>query len=255
MKKLNKHILEAINRGIRLALDDYEEQEVNEPIVPKKDIIKNSNTTKELIDLYNQFVDLGLPSGTLWAKFNLGCNFDKLNLDPKHTKPEDWYGNYYAWGEINPNKKEYNGLNYKFSELYLKYNEDDKLTELIHEDDAAYQSDNRMKMPTKEQFEELLKYTTQKCVTNYKGVKGLNGRVYTSIMNYNNIFIPCSGYNTVSPKDVGINAFLWTSTLFVNNDNSECAYYYFLAKSKVGGDAIGKGGRHVGRVIRPVLNR
>jgi len=54
------------------------------------------------LDIYNNFIDLGLPSGTLWCKYNLGCNWDKLNTDPQHTKPEDWHGDYYAWGEINP---------------------------------------------------------------------------------------------------------------------------------------------------------
>ena len=42
-----------------------------------------------------EYVDLGLPSGTLWATCNVGAN-----------KPED-YGNYYAWGETGT-KNTYN---------------------------------------------------------------------------------------------------------------------------------------------------
>jgi hypothetical protein len=39
-------------------------------------------------------VDLGLPSGTLWCKYNLG-------VDPKYlANPINWFGDYYAWGEI-----------------------------------------------------------------------------------------------------------------------------------------------------------
>ncbi len=38
-----------------------------------------------------EMVDLGLPSGTLWAKYNLGV--DDPTVDP--------YGNYYAWGETS----------------------------------------------------------------------------------------------------------------------------------------------------------
>jgi hypothetical protein len=39
-------------------------------------------------------VDLGLPSGILWAKYNLGVDIESLECN------EDWYGNYFAWGEI-----------------------------------------------------------------------------------------------------------------------------------------------------------
>jgi hypothetical protein len=39
-------------------------------------------------------VDLGLPSGTLWCKYNLG-------VDPNYlANPINWFGDYYAWGEI-----------------------------------------------------------------------------------------------------------------------------------------------------------
>ena len=30
------------------------------------------------------------------------------------TGEEDWYGDYYAWGELDPNKKKYDWDNYKF---------------------------------------------------------------------------------------------------------------------------------------------
>ena len=52
-------------------------------------------------------VDLGLPSKTKWCKYNLGVNINKLN------KSEDWYGDYYAWGEINK-KHVYSLDTYKF---------------------------------------------------------------------------------------------------------------------------------------------
>ena len=38
----------------------------------------------------HEYVDLGLPSGTLWATCNVGA-----------SKPEE-YGNYFAWGETEP---------------------------------------------------------------------------------------------------------------------------------------------------------
>ena len=48
----------------------------------------------------HECVDLGLPSGTLWATCNIGAD-----------SPYD-YGDYYAWGETNP-KTNFFDLTYK----------------------------------------------------------------------------------------------------------------------------------------------
>jgi hypothetical protein len=45
-------------------------------------------------------IDLGLPSGTKWFKYNFGVDYKKLDKMPKDSIPEDWFGDYYAWGEI-----------------------------------------------------------------------------------------------------------------------------------------------------------
>ena len=93
--------------------------------------------------LRDEVVDLGLPSKTLWCKYNLGVNPNQL------TNPKDWYGDYYAWGELDPNKKKYDWDNYKFGNEYnlTKYCNNskfglngfvDNLTYLQPEDDAAY---------------------------------------------------------------------------------------------------------------------
>jgi hypothetical protein len=68
--------------------------------------------------LKKETVDLGLPSRTLWCKYNLGVDPNQL------IKPEDWYGKYYAWGELEGNKINKNGEiyfqwdNYKFGNEY-----------------------------------------------------------------------------------------------------------------------------------------
>lgn len=85
-----------------------------------------------------KYVDLGLPSGTLWASYNIGA-----------TKPEE-FGDYFAWGETN-SKEMYDYGTYKLSvgedlnlDHLIKYNNDsyygkiDTLTTLLPEDDAAY---------------------------------------------------------------------------------------------------------------------
>ena len=69
-----KQILEAVNRGIQLALDDFDDEEQVQNIKSKQ--VQNRDYTKEYLDLMNEVVDLGLPSGTLWCKYN-------LDVDPK----------------------------------------------------------------------------------------------------------------------------------------------------------------------------
>jgi len=77
---------------------------------------------------------LGLPSGTLWCKYNLGVNPKYLN-NPDHL--ENWIGDYYAWGELEPNKSCFINDTYKFgyiktnsikADIDIKYNDDDNLT-------------------------------------------------------------------------------------------------------------------------------
>lgn len=104
----------------------------------------------------NNCVDLGLASGVLWAKCNIGT-----------TEPTQ-LGNYYAWGELSPNKKEYYSTNYKYFDKYgvIKYNEKDGKTVLELEDDAA--RDNLgagYRIPTKADWEELLEDCKWEAVT------------------------------------------------------------------------------------------
>ena len=102
-------------------------------------------------------VDLGLPSGLLWAKSNMGTT------DPKEI------GDYYAWGETST-KKKYYGTNYKHytgSDLDLKkYNEKDRKTVLELEDDAANANLGvGYRIPTQEDWQELLDNCKWEAVT------------------------------------------------------------------------------------------
>jgi len=65
------------------------------------------------LDFIEDVIDLGLPSGTCWFKYNFGVNYKKLDKTPEDSIPEDWFGDYYAWGELEP-KDEYTRDNYKF---------------------------------------------------------------------------------------------------------------------------------------------
>ena len=259
MKNYNK-ILEAINRGINLALDDFDDEEQVQNIKSKQ--ILNRDYTKEYLDLLrDEVVDLGLPSGTLWCKYNLDVNQNQL------SKVEDWYGSYYAWGELEPNKKEYDWNNYKFihTDGLSKYNKKDNLTELLPEDDAAYQNKKfynfKFHIPTEEQCKELIKYTNNYWVRNYDlnknihnpeddgGILGLNGRVFEG-KNGNQMFIPAAGScDKTHIQGIGTYCYLWSSSLnlvFYNN-----AYHL-----NFNSDNIGKyiSNRYFGNNIRPVIN-
>ena len=114
-------------------------------------------TTTEVKD----YVDLGLPSGLMWRKYNLGAN------------SEYEAGNYYAWAETSP-KQEYNWDTYKYCVQingiglysYTKYNKTDKLTVLQPEDDAATANlGNNYRTPTVKEWEELLAECTWEVAT------------------------------------------------------------------------------------------
>ena len=104
MKNYNK-ILEAINRGIKFALDDYEDHEDIQGQVNSK--VKYKGGTKEWINLMENVVDLGLPSGNLWCKYNIGVNTNQL------SSLTNWVGTYFSWGEIT-GKDEYSWKEYNF---------------------------------------------------------------------------------------------------------------------------------------------
>ena len=157
------------------------------------------------------YVDLGLPSGSLWAASNLGAD-----------NPEE-VGNYYAWGETAP-KEMYDWKQYKYSKfdegefLMTKYCTNsncgyngfvDSLTVLEPIDDAATANWGvGWRMPTREEWSELLSSTTN-MVTERNGV---SGRLLTGA-NGNSLFLPNTGFyleDEVVCPNLGI---YWSSTL------------------------------------------
>lgn len=138
------------------------------------------------------YVDLGLPSGNLWATCNLGA-----------STPEQ-YGDYYAWGEVEP-KQKYTSLNHKWykegapSQGYTKYNNEDGKLTLEDEDDAVIQKlGNGWRTPTLADFREL---TNQKLTTIKKTtLNGVAGYQITSKKNGKSIFIPFAGFKRDKPQ-------------------------------------------------------
>lgn len=263
MKNYNK-ILEVVNKGIQLALDDFDNEEQIQNIKSKQ--VYNRDYTKECLDFMKDVIDLGLPSGTRWFKYNLGVDYKKLDSKPKKSIPEDWYGNYYAWGELEP-KKLYTRDNYKFyiqdqwdGYLLLKYsNEDlhsfnykaDNLLQLQPTDDASYMRFNnpaniKFHIPTKAQFKELIEYTTKKLEHDYNGVTGLYGLTFISKINRKSIFFPGAGYYDGKSLDDKNLVTLWTSTLSGSPHNA----LDFCGNSST---PFSSNTRHCGYPVRPVV--
>lgn len=135
------------------------------------------------------YVDLGLPSGTLWATMNVGAN-----------SPEE-YGDYFAWGETTPKdwydwstyqwcEGNYNTLTKYCTNSSYGYNgfTDGKI-ELDLEDDAAYVNwSPDWRMPSQEQIQELY----NNCFSEWTTLNGVNGRLFTG-PNGASMFMPAAG--------------------------------------------------------------
>lgn len=201
----------------------------------------SSDDSEENINNH-QFVDLGLPSGTLWATCNIGAN-----------SPEE-YGDYFAWGETSgyfAGKTYFDYYNYKWADSsynhfrMTKYNSADK-NALDLEDDAAYVNwGANWRMPTYDQFKELIdrRFTSYQWTT-LNGVRGLK---IVSRSNDNYIFLPAAGQDV--SFDNGIYGFYWCTEC--NRSGTE-AYSLNFTYDDVRLDFDYKCDRWDGRSIRPV---
>ena len=201
------------------------------------------------MDIKNSIVDgyvnLGLPSGTLWAACNVGA-----------TNPED-YGDYFAWGETkgyNAGKTSFDRSTYKWCKdgddyaitkycTEKRYNHDgitDNKTELEPEDDAAYVNCGpEWRMP-RELFND--NYTTTKG-TKLNGVYGFK---ITSKTNGNSIFLPAAGYRHAGSFFHENEGFYWSRTLYYL---PHCAWRMKIYNT---GMEFEDSGRSWGGSVRPV---
>ena len=234
MKNYNK-ILDAVNKGIQLALDDFDDEEQVQNIKSKQ--VQNRDYTFEEI---NHFVDLGLPSGTLWNAYNLGVDPNQLD----HYQYWNWNGGYYQWGESEPafNQLTDNEINKNKFVAAIKqkyrydYNTGKKgFYNIQPEDDPVtiYYKSEKYHIPSQEQFEELKNNTTKRFVKDYKNIQWLDGLLLTG-KNGKEIFFPLNGFidNIGHRLYFGKAIYCWT-----NNK----AYYYYAwhdAKGNVQDDGM-----------------
>ncbi|MBR5171078.1 MAG: hypothetical protein IKW85_10995 [Muribaculaceae bacterium] len=158
-----------------------------------------------------EWVDLGLPSGTLWATRNIGAN-----------TPEE-SGDFFAWGETEP-KEAYYMSNYKWydydNELFTKYCTDSEYgmvddKELEPRDDAAWANwGPSWRMPSLEQLQEL----REKCSWEWIERNGTSGYLVTG-PNGSTIFLPAAGEASF-PNAEG-EGYYWSRTLGPLSDPSK----------------------------------
>ena len=198
----------------------------------------------------HEYVDLGLPSGTLWATCNVGAN-----------SPEE-YGDYFAWGETKP-KESYRHESYQYDKdrpfTSTKYCADSKfgyngftddLTELLPEDDAATANwGSGWQMPSMAQTEEL--YNSSYTRTEWTTQNGVNGRKITSEKNGNSIFLPAAGWcQNASHRSAGLIGDYWSRSLDTSYGGSgydACSLSFDTDDIQWDQDA-----RYFGQSVRPV---
>ena len=196
-------------------------------------------------------VDLGLPSGTLWATCNVGA-----------SSPQD-IGLYFAWGETEGHGNDlsdgylFDWNNYKWAEVldeesyFTKYCVDgsrgldgfsDNKYFLDPEDDAATVLwGDQWRTPSSSQFKEL----RENCNWEQEEVHGVPGYRVTG-PNGNSIFLPVTGWRIDDRLNEG--GSYWARNAKADGDGGACQ----LAWDDWGWYEYG--GRCNGQCVRPVVN-
>lgn len=205
-----------------------------------------SYVTAREIDEAHEYVDLGLPSGTLWATMNVGAN-----------SPEE-FGEFYSFGEVVSNKDGktlFNWSTYKWcngrANNLTKYCPVDSLGAvdgkklLDLQDDAAYVNwGPHWRMPNYHQLQELVNSCawSESEMNGVPGfeVKGPNGKT---------MFLPSSGwYNGKNHDGVGKGGDYWGANVSGSDAKNGWGFWFYNGKY---GYAI-RFPRYFGRAVRPV---
>ena len=197
------------------------------------------------------YVDLGLPSGTLWATMNVGA-----------SKASD-AGLYFQWGDTvgytaaqvgtGEGKKKFasNWSDYKWGKHpnYTKYTVAGATLDL--EDDAAHvHMGGEWHMPTPDQISELT--NTANTTSTWETQDGVNGRLFTSKKDgTKSIFIPAAGYAwDGSVQGSGDDGGVWSSML-----NTDVVSYGQSLGFSSGDVYLGSGSRCSGLSVRGVVGQ
>ena len=169
-----------------------------------------------------EYVDLGLPSDTMWATCNVGA-----------TELED-PGLLFQFGRVNGYK--YGDTNHKFrtnaqnledgsKSEYIPitssgktYDENDILD--LADDAAHVNMGGKWKMPTQTQYSEMFNNTTRTVIKDLKNKQKVIGMLFTSKINNKRLFIPFAGYwYNGSFASAGSDAYVWSSQVHPSDVN------------------------------------
>ena len=180
----------------------------------------------------NEAIDLGLPSGTKWAPWNVGA-----------SKPEE-FGGYYAWGETEE-KEVYDWSTYILCDGTAETCHDIGTDIAGTEYDVAHVKwGGSWTMPTYEQFNELF----ENCTIEWTTLNDVKGCKLTG-PNGNCIFIPAAGFRDGADfvnDGTYYDGYVWSSLI----DESNLRYVhlcYFYSR-------FAYGNRYNGLSIRPVIS-
>lgn len=225
----------------------------NKSLVINRSQITNASFKTNTLNKH-EFVNLGLPSGLLWATCNIGAG------------SPDEVGTYFAWGETSGKSGDmiFNWENYSFGKMeeLTKYNKVDGLTTLEAEDDAAsYQWKEGWRIPTATEYQELI----ENCYWewNYQSISGYplpdgwivykakndedkgkkcdsngDGKINGYSLSDTHIFFPLSGHFKIGGiADLG-DCYYWTSSLteYVASACTFAAYHLGISiETRAGG--------------------
>ena len=177
----------------------------------------------------DRWVDLGLPSGILWAAYNVGA-----------SSPEE-YGGYYAWGETEE-KSIYTDGNYDWNiGPYISSTQYDV---------AHVKWGNGARMPSFDEIKELID------ICNWSA--SLHNGAQATGPNGNSIFIPFAGYKEDGEiEDNKYVAYLWSCNADNDNEDAYAFYCYFDSDGLYSDWDLGweDVGRCIGLPIRPVKDK
>lgn len=187
-----------------------------------------------------EYVDLGLPSGTLWATKNIGAN----------TASDK--GTLFAWGEIST-KSNFALNNYEYydtnTSTYTKYNDTDEKTQLDLEDDAARAIMGGLwRIPTLSDWQELIQYSLHDSIFEFE-IDLFDENSTAEFYSRNDL--------QSAPLIMNVNSQYWLADINQNNTGQALvAVFNSVVGSETSESFIASNGnqpRHTGYYIRGVL--
>ena len=180
-----------------------------------------------------EHVNLGLPSGTLWATCNVGA-----------TSPEQ-AGLYFAWGETEGYTAD---EKWKLERVFFEenYKGNEISSDLTLEQDAAHAyMGGEWRMPTKDEWQELIDNCNVTWVGNFNKTM-VAGNLFTSKVNGNSVFFPAAGScGIVYVIGAGQFGDYWSATYLSKVTSYD--FYFDSKKMRILYDV-----RHYGRSVRGV---